>query len=114
MLDAMRSASTPVISSIGTAVREARWGRSARYVGLTIAAIIPAIFWCIVAELIAYWAGISLSPIAVGALFVTIATFLFAICAPLILRNATSEDRAARRTTLDQNGRPGQKLANKL
>ncbi|MGO4682860.1 hypothetical protein [Hyphomicrobium sp. 2TAF46] len=106
MLDAMRTASTPVISSIGTAVREAQWGRTARFVGLAIASIMPAVFWCIVAELIAYWAGISLSPIAVGALFLTIATFLFAICAPLILRNASPDDRAAKRTALARNGRP--------
>ncbi len=105
MLDVMRIASTPVISSIGTAVREAQWSRSARFVGLAIAAITPAIFWCIVAELIAYWAGISLSPIAVGALFVTIAAFLFAICAPLILRNAPSGDRAAQRTAIAREGR---------
>ncbi len=106
MLDVMRTASTPVISSIGTAVREAQWGRSARFAGLAIASIIPAAFWCIVAELVAYWAGISLSPIAVGALFVTIAAFLFAICAPLILRNAPSEDRAAQRTARGPNGHP--------
>ena len=106
MLDAMRTASTPVISSIDTTVREAQWGRSARFAGLAIASITPAVFWCIVAELIAYWAGFSLSPIAVGALFLTIAAFLFAICAPLILRNAPSEDRAPKRTALARNGRP--------
>jgi len=102
----MRSATTAVISSIDTAVREAQWGTSARFVGLAIASITPAVFWCVVVQLIAYWSGTSLSPMAVGALFVTIAAFLFAICAPLILRNPSAEDNAAHRAAPDQNGRP--------
>ncbi|SFV27544.1 hypothetical protein SAMN04488557_0786 [Hyphomicrobium facile] len=102
----MRSATTAVISSTDTAVREAHWRPSARFIGLAIASIAPALFWCVVVELIAYWSGVSLSPMAVGALFVTIAAFLFAICAPLMLRNSPAKDHAPRPAAPDLNGRP--------
>lgn len=102
----MRSATTAVISSTDTAVRRAHWGPSARFVGLAIASIAPALFWCVVVELIAYLSGVSLSPMAVGALFITIAAFLFAICAPLILRNSPAKEQAPHAVTPDLNGRP--------
>ncbi|MBY0559046.1 hypothetical protein [Hyphomicrobium sp.] len=102
----MRSATTAVISSADTAVRGADWGPSARFIGLAIASIAPALFWCLVVQLIAYWSGISLSPMAVGALFVTIAAFLFAICAPLMLRSSSAKDHAPRTAAPDLSSRP--------
>lgn len=96
-----------MISSVDTAVREAQSGRSARFIGIAIASIAPAIFWCVVIELIAYWLGISLSPIAIGAMFVTIAVFLAAVCAPLILRNpAPNVPGTSHVPTSAGNGRP--------
>jgi len=91
----MRSVTTAVISSIDTTAREAQWGPSARLVGLAIASLAPAIFWCVAIELIAYWLGISLSPMAIAAVFATITVFLFAICAPLMLRKPAAKTLAA-------------------
>lgn len=102
----MRSATTAVISSTDSGVRKADWSRSARFIGLTIASIAPALFWCVVIEIIAYWSGVSLSPMAVGALFVTIAAFLFAICAPLMLRSSSPKDHAPRAAAPDLSARP--------
>jgi hypothetical protein len=106
----MRSATTAMISSPDAAVREAQWGRFARFVGVAIASIAPAVFWCVVIQLIAYWSGITLSPIAIGALFVTIAAFLFAVCAPLILRNPAAEDHVVHGTASARHARTDQAL----
>lgn len=102
----MRSATTAVISSTDSAVPKAEWGRSARFIGLAIASIAPAIFWCVVVQLIAYWSGVSLSPMAVGALFVTITAFLFAICAPLMLRSSSAKEDAQRAPAPNLSARP--------
>lgn len=102
----MRSATTAVISSTDSPVRKADWSRSARFIGLAIASIAPALFWCAVVQLIAYWSGVSLSPMAVGALFVTITAFLFAICAPLMLRSSSDKDHAPRAAAPNLSARP--------
>ncbi|WP_156150796.1 hypothetical protein [Hyphomicrobium sp. 99] len=87
----MRSATSTTISSMDTAIRSAQWGRSTRFIGIAIASLGPAIFWCLAIQLAAYGMGISLSTTTIGAVFATIALFLFAVCAPIMLRKPTAE-----------------------
>ena len=87
----MRSATSATVFPRSTAVRSAQRGRSARFAGIAIASLGPAIFWSVIIQLASQWMDVPLSPVALGAVFATIAVFLFAICAPLMLRKPTAE-----------------------
>lgn len=100
----MRSATSAIISHTDTAARDAQWGRSARFVGIAIASLAPAIFWSVTIQFMAQWMGVSLSPMAIAAVFVTIAAFLFAVCAPLMLRKPTAEAAIAAPVRRGRNG----------
>lgn len=83
---------TAAIQSLDTAARHATQGRrTARLVGLAIASLAPAIFWCVVIEIVTYWLGTPISTTTVAITGATIALFLFVICAPLMLRDYGSE-----------------------
>jgi hypothetical protein len=82
----MRSVTTEAIQSLDTARQATRGTRTGRIAGLAIASLAPAIFWMVVIEIVAYWLGRPLSPATITMVGATIALFLFAICAPLMLR----------------------------
>ena len=83
-------------SSLDTAAPHATQGRrSARLVGLAIASLAPAIFWSVVIEIVAHWLGTSVSPATVAIVGATVALFLFAVCAPLMLRNSGADRHEA-------------------
>jgi hypothetical protein len=82
-------------SSLDSAPHAAQAGRFARLVGIAIAALVPAIFWSVVIEIAAHWLGTSMSPVTVATVGATIALFLFAVCAPLMLRNSTHDRHEA-------------------
>jgi hypothetical protein len=87
----MRSVTTATIRSLNTATRPAQERRSGRIVGLAVASLAPALFWMVMIEMVAYWLGRPLSPTTLTMVGATIAFFLFAVCAPLMLR--TDADR---------------------
>ena len=61
--------------------------RGAQLVGLAIAAIAPAIIWCVLIYAVALWIH---APLSLATMLITgfaIAAFLAIVCAPLILRN---------------------------
>ena len=62
-----------------------------RFVGIGIASLVPAVFWSVVIELVSAWLGSPLSPTAIAMVGGGIALFLFAVCAPLMLRKRAEE-----------------------
>ncbi|AGK58886.1 integral membrane ion antiporter [Hyphomicrobium denitrificans 1NES1] len=60
--------------------------RGAQLVGLAIAAIVPAIIWCVLIDAVAMWISGPLSLQTILITGIAIALFLAVICAPLILR----------------------------
>jgi hypothetical protein len=98
---AMRSATTAVIPPIDTPERSERRALASRLGGVALASVVPAIFWCVVIELVSFGIGKPLSASTVGWVGAAIAFFLFVICAPLMLRSSASptseEAKRARR-----------------
>jgi hypothetical protein len=85
----MRTATTTTtMPSLDNSARSAKRSGFGRFAGIAIASIVPAIFWCIVIELGSLWLG---APLAAGTVLIVgaaITLFLFAICAPLMLRKS--------------------------
>jgi hypothetical protein len=63
--------------------------RRARVFGLVIASLAPALIWTLLIEAIASWLNVSLAPQTTIATATAIALFLAAVCAPLVLRDAS-------------------------
>lgn len=61
-------------------------GQVHRVAGLLFAAIVPALFWMIIARGIAHVAGITVTATALVATGTMIAAFLGYVCAPIMLR----------------------------
>ena len=58
-----------------------------RLAGVAVASFLPAVFWAFAIDLIAMWFGHGLSAMTLSVIGGTIAVFLFAVCAPLMLRS---------------------------
>jgi hypothetical protein len=93
----MRMISTTTeIPSLAEASSGARQSKLAGITGVAIASLIPAVFWSVVIELVSLWLGTPLSPFAIMIVGGGITLFLFAVCAPLMLRKAAAEPEARR------------------
>ncbi|MBS0232897.1 MAG: hypothetical protein JSR99_05365 [Proteobacteria bacterium] len=82
----MRTATTSAIPAVDSPDRAVGWSFAARLGGIAIASLTPAIFWCAILEFGSDWLGYPLSTRSVALIGSGIAVFLFAICAPLMLR----------------------------
>lgn len=61
--------------------------RAFKAAGLAFAAILPAMFWTVLAAAVAPVLGYAVAPAGLVALGCTIALFLTAVCAPIMLRS---------------------------
>lgn len=88
----MRTATTSTtIHAIEAPARGLRQSNMARVAGLAVASLFPAAFWSAVLGLGALWLGRPLSSTTIMVIGGAIALFLFAICAPLMLRRPATE-----------------------
>lgn len=88
----MRTATTSTpIHAIEEPSRGLRQSSMVRVVGLAIAVLFPAAFWSAVLEFGSLWLGKPLSSSTILMVGGAIALFLFAICAPLMLRRSTAD-----------------------
>ncbi|MFT3730072.1 MAG: hypothetical protein QM780_01425 [Hyphomicrobium sp.] len=94
----MRTVSTAAIPTIDRPKRVGERSGSARLVGVAIASLIPAVFWSAIIELGAAWLGKPLSSATIAVIGMAIALFLFAVCAPLMLRKPSAEVETRVRT----------------
>ncbi len=85
----MRAATTSAIlrSETATAPVVGQRSRSLRFVGLAIAALVPAVFWVVLLALAGNWLNAPLSLLTIEITGAAIALFLAAVCAPMILRD---------------------------
>jgi hypothetical protein len=83
---AMRSATTTAIPAMDESARSAQRSSFARFGGVAIAALVPAVFWSFIIELGSLWLGMPLASSTIVIVGAAIALFLFAVCAPLMLR----------------------------
>jgi hypothetical protein len=60
--------------------------RRARFAGLAVASLVPAVFWMLAMKAGATLLGASLSPLAIWTTGAAVAVFLVHVCAPLIGR----------------------------
>jgi hypothetical protein len=61
--------------------------RTAQFLGLAIASLVPAALWCLLIKAVASWIG---TPLALRTVLFTgaaIAIFLALVCAPVVLRD---------------------------
>lgn len=82
----MRSATTTAIPALDEPARGAQRSSLARFAGVLIASLVPAAFWSFLIELGSLWLGMPLASSTIVIIGAAIALFLFAICAPLMLR----------------------------
>lgn len=59
---------------------------ASRAMGLMVVAVVPALLWALLVDFAATQAGFTLSAQALSAFAGAVATFLAAVCAPLMLR----------------------------
>lgn len=91
----MRTATTSnAIHAIEETTRVARPSGFSRFAGLAIASLVPAAFWSAILALGALWLDKPLSYSTVLMVGAAIALFLFAICAPLMLRRPAADTDA--------------------
>lgn len=82
----MRSATTTAIPAMHEPARGAQRSSFARFGGVMIASLVPAVFWSLLIELGSLWLGRPLASSTIVIIGAAIALFLFAVCAPLMLR----------------------------
>ncbi|MBS0251371.1 MAG: hypothetical protein JSR78_09950 [Proteobacteria bacterium] len=88
----MRTATTSTtIDAIEEPSRALGQSSMVRIAGLAVASLFPAAFWSAVLGFGALWLGKPLSSTTIMVVGASIALFLFAICAPLMLRRPATE-----------------------
>ncbi|HML29693.1 MAG TPA: hypothetical protein PKE16_12805 [Hyphomicrobium sp.] len=98
----MRTATTSTaIHTIEEPVRRSQQSVVVRFAGVAIASLLPAFFWSVIIWLGALWLGKPLSSSTVMIVGGAIALFLFAVCAPLMLRKPSTEADAVARTEIE-------------
>lgn len=97
----MRTATTSTaMHTIQEPARGSQQSVAVRFAGVAIAAVLPAIFWSIIIWLGALWLGKPLSASTVMTVGGAIALFLFAVCAPLMLRKPNDQAGAGADTEI--------------
>ncbi|MET0409453.1 MAG: hypothetical protein ABW006_13910 [Hyphomicrobium sp.] len=91
----MRTATTAAVVSRATGISRSHAQRplAMRLVGIAIAALLPAVFWSAVIEVVSRALGTPLSPLAITTIGAAIALFLFAVCTPLMLRTSDADHK---------------------
>ncbi|WP_081741022.1 hypothetical protein [Hyphomicrobium sp. 802] len=91
----MRTATTSTaIHAIEETTRVAHPSGFSRFAGLAIASLVPAAFWSAILAVGALWLDKPLSSKTILMVGAAIALFLFAICAPLMLRRPAADTDA--------------------
>lgn len=91
----MRTATTSTaIHAIEETTHVARPSGLSRFAGLAIASLVPAVFWSAILAVGALWLDKPLSSTTILMVGAAIALFLFAICAPLMLRRPAADTDA--------------------
>ncbi len=96
----MHIPATTEISLLTHAPQSTERALISRLAGLAFASLVPAVFWCAIIGLFAKWLGFGLSTTALAVIGGVIAVFLFAVCAPFMLRTPSATLNAEEREAL--------------